>query len=218
MATNPAIALDEQTPRLTLIDVPAPNPPAQTEDAPARTPPANGHPANARERVAALASQAGLRLNHCAAWVLKIIGEEPALSNQEIAERAGRLAKGHASTLLARLARARLIENTRDHAASPIANAWRLTAERRELERAIREGMPGPVSPVNTQTLTHKLKLTSASGLQTPAKYETEAGKLYEAFPELAIVGSHYSKGAVTSAPEAELSTPAAEGTVEIKA
>jgi DNA-binding MarR family transcriptional regulator len=97
----------------------------------------------ARERVAELSSRAGLRLNHRAAWVLKIVEREPGLSNQAIAERAGGLAKSHASTLLARLKRAGLIENTPTDSTPTVANAWRLTRAGSALERSIREAMPG---------------------------------------------------------------------------
>jgi DNA-binding MarR family transcriptional regulator len=143
-ASNSAIApvREAAVAQLRLAEAPS-LPPSANGDRPEGASSSEAQSSSARERVATLASNAGIRLNHRAAWVLKVIAEEPALSNQEIAERAGAMAKSHASTLLARLARAGLIENTREHASSPIANAWRLTEQGRELERAICEGMPG---------------------------------------------------------------------------
>jgi DNA-binding IclR family transcriptional regulator len=77
----------------------------------------------------------GGRLNHRVAAVLKVIAAEPGHSNNEIALSVGIESKGHASTLLARLARFGLIENTRTRGRE---NEWQLTLSGVELERAIR--------------------------------------------------------------------------------
>jgi DNA-binding MarR family transcriptional regulator len=81
----------------------------------------------------------GGRLNHRAASVLRVIAAQPGLSNLEVALRVGIETKGHASTLLARLARHGLIENTRTGGRE---NVWQLTASGRELEAAIRHENP----------------------------------------------------------------------------
>jgi predicted transcriptional regulator len=78
----------------------------------------------------------GGRMDYRTVSVLRVIGAEPGHSNNEIAERVGIEGKGHASTLLARLARFGLIENTRTGGRE---NEWRLTASGIELERAIRD-------------------------------------------------------------------------------
>jgi DNA-binding MarR family transcriptional regulator len=80
----------------------------------------------------------GGRLNHRVVSILKVIGAEPELSNNEIAQRVGIEGKGHASTLLSRMARFGLIENLVVDPAPFEANAWQLTASGRELESAIR--------------------------------------------------------------------------------
>jgi DNA-binding MarR family transcriptional regulator len=83
----------------------------------------------------------GGRLNHLLVEVLRVIGAEPELSNQEIAGRVGIESAGHASMLLARAARFGLIENIVVDPLPFQANAWQLTASGRELEIAIqREG------------------------------------------------------------------------------
>ena len=76
----------------------------------------------------------GGRLNHRVVSVLQVIGAEPELSNNEIAQRVGIQAKGHASTLLARLACFGLIENTRTDGRE---NAWSLTPSGVELVNTI---------------------------------------------------------------------------------
>jgi DNA-binding MarR family transcriptional regulator len=82
--------------------------------------------------------ETGGRLNHRVVSVLSAIDAEPGLSNLEIAERVGVESKGHASMLLARLARFGLIENQVVEPAPFQANAWRLTASGRQLHAAIR--------------------------------------------------------------------------------
>jgi DNA-binding MarR family transcriptional regulator len=80
----------------------------------------------------------GGRLNHRVVFLLRVIAADPGLSNAEIAKRAGVVGKGHASTLLARLARFALVENLVVDPEPFEANAWRLTANGRELEAATR--------------------------------------------------------------------------------
>jgi DNA-binding MarR family transcriptional regulator len=80
----------------------------------------------------------GGRLNHRVVSVLSAIGSEPGLNNTEISERVGVESKGHASMLLARLARFGLIENQVVNAAPFEANAWRLTLTGRQLDAATR--------------------------------------------------------------------------------
>jgi DNA-binding IclR family transcriptional regulator len=95
-------------------------------------------PALRRKLAFGLIRDRGGRLNHRVVSVLKVIGAEPELSNNEIAERVGINGKGDASTLLARLSRFGLIENVVVDPAPFEANAWQLTASGRELESAIR--------------------------------------------------------------------------------
>lgn len=76
-------------------------------------------------------------LNGRVVSVLKVIGAEPELSDNEIAERVGIEGKGHASTLLSRLARFGLIENLVLDPAPFGANAWQLTSSGVELADAI---------------------------------------------------------------------------------
>jgi DNA-binding MarR family transcriptional regulator len=96
-------------------------------------------PAAQRKLAHDLLRERGGRLNHRVASVLRIIGAEPGHSNQQISERVGIDGKGHASTLLARLARFGLIENLVVDPAPFEANAWQLTATGTELEAAIRD-------------------------------------------------------------------------------
>ena len=65
-------------------------------------------PAPVARRIALdLLKNRGGRLNHRTVSVLRVIGAEPGLSNDEIALRVGIKGKGDTSTLLARLARSR---------------------------------------------------------------------------------------------------------------
>jgi DNA-binding MarR family transcriptional regulator len=82
----------------------------------------------------------GGRLNHRVCSVLRVISAEAPMSNQEVAQRASIGSKGHASTLLARIARFGLIENLAVDPAPFESNAWRLTATGRKLQIAIRHG------------------------------------------------------------------------------
>jgi DNA-binding IclR family transcriptional regulator/AcrR family transcriptional regulator len=81
----------------------------------------------------------GGRLNHRVVSVLRVIGVEPGLSNDEIALRVGIKGKGDASSLLTRLARHGLLQNTRTGGR---VNVWQLTATGKELEAAIRHENP----------------------------------------------------------------------------
>jgi chromosome segregation and condensation protein ScpB len=67
--------------------------------------------------------------------VLAVIAAQSALSNNEIAERAGISDPGQMSKLLARLKRLGLIENTGAGQTGGAANAWRLTRTGRKLQR-----------------------------------------------------------------------------------
>jgi DNA-binding MarR family transcriptional regulator len=96
-------------------------------------------PAEQRKLARDLLRERGGRLNHRVVSVLRIIAAEPGHSNLEISERAGIDGKGHASMLLARLARFGLIENLVVDPAPFEANAWQLTATGSELEAAIRD-------------------------------------------------------------------------------
>jgi DNA-binding MarR family transcriptional regulator len=97
-------------------------------------------PAAQRTLALTLLRDRGGRLNHRVVSVLRAIGAEPGLSNQEVAERVGIDCKGHASTLLGRLARFGVIENLVSNPAPFEPNAWRLTERGRELRAAIRHG------------------------------------------------------------------------------
>jgi AcrR family transcriptional regulator/predicted transcriptional regulator len=84
----------------------------------------------------------GVRLNHRAAWVLKVIASERGLSNAEIAERVGVRGKSHMSRILAALGAQGLVVNMQDDPTPAIPNAWHLTGDGEELERAIHGETP----------------------------------------------------------------------------
>jgi DNA-binding MarR family transcriptional regulator/AcrR family transcriptional regulator len=97
-------------------------------------------PAPVARRIAlGLLKNRGGRLNNRVVAVLRIIGAEPGLSNDEIALRVGIKGKGDASSLLTRLARHGVIQNTRTGGRE---NVWQLTATGKELEAAIRHENP----------------------------------------------------------------------------
>jgi AcrR family transcriptional regulator len=112
-------------------------------------------PARRRPRAAAdrrdLLAASGVRLTYRTVHVLAVLAElqgaqrdARGLSNRQVAEAAGITDQGQISKLLARLARLGLIENRRSSAAGRgQANAWRLTAEGAQLERATRVGRAG---------------------------------------------------------------------------
>lgn len=103
-------------------------------------------PAPVAHRMAfGLLKKRGGRLNHRVVSVLRVIGAEPGLSNDEIALRVGIKGRGTTSTLLARLTGFGLIKNTRTGGRH---NAWRLTASGIELETAIRHESPVPQQPL----------------------------------------------------------------------
>jgi hypothetical protein len=84
----------------------------------------------------------------------------------------------------------------------------------------IRGSLIAPATAVNVQAATHTLTLShvAKSETQSPRSYETEAGKLYAAFPELALVASEdYLEGSVTDE-KIEVTSIAGEGNLEIKA
>jgi DNA-binding MarR family transcriptional regulator len=76
----------------------------------------------------------GGRLKDRAVSVLRVLGAEPGLSNNQVALRVGITDQNSTSQLLTRLARRGLLENAR---ASGRENVWRLTGPGDELERAI---------------------------------------------------------------------------------
>jgi DNA-binding MarR family transcriptional regulator/AcrR family transcriptional regulator len=97
-------------------------------------------PAPVARRIAFdLLKKRGGRLNHRVVSTLGVIGAEPGLSNDEIALRVGIKGKGDASSLLTRLARHGVIQNTRTGGR---VNVWQLTATGKELEAAIRHENP----------------------------------------------------------------------------
>jgi DNA-binding IclR family transcriptional regulator/AcrR family transcriptional regulator len=99
-------------------------------------------PAPVARRIALdLLRDRGGRLTNRTVSVLRLIGAEPGLSNNEIARRVAIKGKGDASTLLARLARHGLIENTRTEGRE---KAWQLTRSGIELDKAIGRETPAP--------------------------------------------------------------------------
>jgi DNA-binding MarR family transcriptional regulator len=90
----------------------------------------------------------GGRLNHRAVSVLTVIGSEPGLNNRELASRAAVKDEGQISTLLSRLTRLGLIENTPDAQRRGNVNAWRLTVAPEELYAAISYEPPPPAPSV----------------------------------------------------------------------
>jgi DNA-binding MarR family transcriptional regulator len=84
----------------------------------------------------------GRRNRHRAPVVLRAIADEPGLSNRELALRAGVKNESQISRVLARFAGAGVIEDTRDASRPGLANAWQLTPEAKELERALRGEAP----------------------------------------------------------------------------
>jgi AcrR family transcriptional regulator len=78
-----------------------------------------------------------LRLTYRTLAVLEAIAAQPALSNGEVAERAGVTDQGEISKLLKRLAAHGLLENSGAGQAHGAANAWRLTGNGEQLLRAV---------------------------------------------------------------------------------
>jgi DNA-binding MarR family transcriptional regulator len=130
-------------------------------------------PAQQRKLALDLVRDHGGRLNHRVVSVLRALASDPGQSNLEVAERVGIEAKGHASTLLARLARFGLIENLVVDPAPFEPNAWVLTASGTELEAAIR----GERRATSARALRSARRTTSSStvlsGSRTPATATT---------------------------------------------
>jgi DNA-binding MarR family transcriptional regulator len=98
-----------------------------------------------RERSLALALmwESGGRLSDPAVAALGVIAGERGLSNGAIAQRVGITDANSMSQVLARLARRGLIENNRNGGRH---NSWAITASGQELENAIRQETPAPMS------------------------------------------------------------------------
>jgi hypothetical protein len=83
----------------------------------------------------------------------------------------------------------------------------------------IRRSIIAAVTPVNTSTLSHTVKFSENAtlhGIQNPTAYETEAGKRFEAFPEMDLETEGYFEGSLAS--QLEMTTTVGQGQVEIKA
>jgi DNA-binding MarR family transcriptional regulator len=78
-----------------------------------------------------------MRMTHRTAGVLAAVAERGGRNNVEISELVGIHDQGQMSKLLARLAGLGLLENTGGGHARGEANAWRLTARGRHVERAL---------------------------------------------------------------------------------
>ena len=83
----------------------------------------------------------GGRLSHRAVSMLRLIGAEPGLTDNELALRVGVTDAVRMSRLLARLARFGLIERTRGGRRK---KAWQITESGRELDRMISDQTPAP--------------------------------------------------------------------------
>ncbi|HEY8304919.1 MAG TPA: hypothetical protein VIG42_10085 [Solirubrobacteraceae bacterium] len=106
----------------------------QLDDAIARdTPP------TPRSRVLDLMHDSGGRLSDTAQSVLRVIGAEPRLSNNDIAARVGITDENSMSQQLARLARRELVKNAREGGKY---NVWQLTPTGEKLDRAIWDETP----------------------------------------------------------------------------
>jgi DNA-binding MarR family transcriptional regulator len=111
--------------------------------------PLDGTPATERSVAFDLLKDPGGRRNrHRAPVVLRAIADEPGLSNRELALRVGVKNEAQISRLLARFASAGVIEDTRDASRPGLPNAWQLTPEAKELERALRGEAPAPAPTV----------------------------------------------------------------------
>jgi hypothetical protein len=84
----------------------------------------------------------------------------------------------------------------------------------------VRGSIVAPVTPVNTDVMTHKAKLAknaTYAWIQSPVSYETETGTSFKAFPEVALTSPNtYYEGSVTD--ELEITSLESQGPVEIKA
>jgi AcrR family transcriptional regulator/DNA-binding MarR family transcriptional regulator len=85
-----------------------------------------------------------IRLTYRALEILVAIAAEPGLNNRQVGTRAGVMDASAISSMLKRLAGGGLIESTGPGPANGGANAWRLTARGKEVEKTIRrESIPG---------------------------------------------------------------------------
>jgi DNA-binding IclR family transcriptional regulator len=96
-------------------------------------------PAPPRSVALELLWESGGRLSDTAVSVLRTVGAEPGLSNNDIAARVGITDENSASQLLARLARRELVGNARNGGKY---NVWHLTPAGEKLERAIWDEIP----------------------------------------------------------------------------
>ena len=91
-----------------------------------------------------------MRITYRTLRVLSVIGEQSGVSNREVASAAGVTDQGQISKLLSRLERLGLIENTApvksDHQPTGEPNAWRLTPEGQEIQRAV-QAQSAPIGP-----------------------------------------------------------------------
>ena len=104
----------------------------------------------------------GGRLNHRVVSVLRVIGAEPGHSNLEISERVGIESKGHASAVLARLARFGLIENVVHDPAPFEANAWGAHQTRQRAGGRTRRRREAPLRSAGRAT--HDARRTITTG------------------------------------------------------
>jgi DNA-binding MarR family transcriptional regulator len=95
-----------------------------------------GHetPPPARSIALDLMRHSGGRLSDTAGSVLRVIGAEPGVSNNDIAARVGIADENNMSQLLARLANRELVKNTREGGKF---NVWHLTPAGEKIERAV---------------------------------------------------------------------------------
>ena len=135
-----------------------------------------GKPDSAVVGVAAQSRQGvacGTPLNHRAVWVLGVIGREGGLSNAEIAERVGVRGKSHMSRILMALSALGLVVNLQDDPTPAVPNAWYLTRDGEELERAARDQTPSVAEMRGPRSAPARVSLTVAPPLRPGA--DTEA-------------------------------------------
>jgi hypothetical protein len=83
----------------------------------------------------------------------------------------------------------------------------------------IRGSIVAALTPVNTETYTHAVKLAhnaTTEWLQSPTSFENEAGSVFKSFPELALTSETYREGDMVG--ELTMKTPTEIGEMEIKA
>lgn len=127
--------------------------------------------------------------------VLAAIHAEPGLSNIEVARRAGVNDEGHMSRVLKRLTRLGLIENRADAPARTSANAWQLTRDGQELQRALRyDGRPATeAAPAATiavwTTCAAIVRLRAALRRTSPRVQQSRPGQAFVRLVRLAAFG-----------------------------